>query len=277
MGKKKLLALVASYRNLGNSEIAAKAAARELGDDWDFSLIRLPKLKIDPCKGCYACLLPGKSCNIDDDLAWLLEKMNQADALIFAAPNYLLGPVGIIKMLADRALQAAPYLESFQKKRTVVLLTMGRREFLGYADSVLASQAAALGFKISGLEIFLGTHPGEISLEEDFTAKARRLAECISSPEPIPEDRPGRCPRCRSDLFRLGPHGLECAMCKASAVLEDGTLHFTHFHHQFSDEGLKEHYEWLVKKKLEFAQIKNRLKDVRDNFTGGDWLTPPEK
>ena len=105
MKKKKLLGIVGSYRNLGNCEIVVKSVAEKLGNDWELAMVSLPRLRIEPCKGCYVCLLPDKKCNIKDDVQWLLEQMADADAIIFTAPNYVLGPVGIVKMLADRALQ----------------------------------------------------------------------------------------------------------------------------------------------------------------------------
>ena len=49
MGKK-VLGLIASYRKLGNSEIVTKAISRQMGDDWELSLIRLPELDIAPCR-----------------------------------------------------------------------------------------------------------------------------------------------------------------------------------------------------------------------------------
>ena len=125
----KILALIGSYRKVGNSEIVAKATAERMGDDWELSLVRLPKLRIEPCKGCYACLIPDKNCAIRDDTQWLLDRILEADAVIVAAPNYVLGPVGIMKMLADRSIQAFEHIEGFQKKRTAVALTLGREEY----------------------------------------------------------------------------------------------------------------------------------------------------
>ena len=272
---KKILGVVSSHRKLGNGEIVVKAVARELGEGWELSLIRLPKLRVEPCKGCYICLLPGKECNLQDDVEWLFKRIDETDAVIFTTSNYFFGPVGMVKMLADRALQAKVYAESFKSKKTVAALTMGKEEFRGYADTVLVSQISAIGLRVGGLEIFYGTHPGEIGLKEEFKEKIKRLARCLTSPVPLAEDQSDRCPRCRSDLFRLGPDGIECALCKALANLENGRLRFTHFHHQFTEEGLKEHQEWLLRKKIEFATIKDRLKEVREEYQEGLWLSPP--
>ncbi|MCJ7833696.1 MAG: NAD(P)H-dependent oxidoreductase, partial [Deltaproteobacteria bacterium] len=64
----------------------------------------------------------------------------ESDGIIFSSPNYVLGPVGLVKMLADRAFQARKYFDLFQQKRVVVALTLGSEEYRGYAETVLASQ-----------------------------------------------------------------------------------------------------------------------------------------
>lgn len=183
MSRKRVVGITASLRKIGNSEIVIKAVADKL-DGWDLNLIRLPLLNIRPCKGCYACLLPGVMCNLKDDMRWLLDRIGEADAVIFAAPNYVLGPVGIMKMMADRALQAMPYYDNFRRKNTAVALTLGREDYRGYADTALISQVAALGLPVSGLELFYGTHPGEVALDKNFEDKIARLASSLLSGKP---------------------------------------------------------------------------------------------
>lgn len=272
--KKKLLGLIASARKRGNGEIVAKAVAREIGNEWELSLVRLPKIQVAPCKGCYACLIPGKQCNLDDDVQWLFERIQESDAVIVTAPNYVLGPSGIVKLIADRALQAHPFTQNFAEKRTVAALTLGKEDFRGYADTALASQVSAIGLPVCGLEIFYGTHPGEIGLDDTFDKQVKRLAGALSLPEPPPEDRPDRCPRCRSDLFRVRPGGLECAICKSIAVQSEEGLDFTYFHPQFSEEGMREHFQWLLMKKMEFKDVKDRLKEIQDEYDEANWLVP---
>ena len=277
--RKKLLGIVASYRQRGNGEIVAKAVGRAMGEDWDLSLIRLPKLAIAPCKGCYVCLIPGQHCTIEDDVEWLLQRLDEADAVIFTAPNYILGPVGMVKMLTDRALQAASYAGSFKNTRTVAALTMGKEDYRGYAATVLASQVAGLGLNVRGVESFYCTHPGEAALAPDFQEKISSLAHYLKTPEApdleaVASRHPEQCPRCHSDLFRVSPQGLECAVCKAEATLTEGRLEFTNFHRMFTDEGRQEHMEWLLMKKMEFKEIKHHLQEIRDEYQDGHWLLP---
>jgi multimeric flavodoxin WrbA len=274
MNKKKLLGIVASYRKAGNGEIVAKSVAERLGDGWELSLINLPRLRSDPCKGCYVCLLPGKKCMIKDDVEWILERFVEADAIIYTAPDYILGPVAIVKMLTDRALQTYGLHSELGKKKTAVALTLGREDYRGYADTALAAQVHGLGLNVVSLENFYGTHPGEVVLAEDYGEKIATLAESLESDTFEHKVSPNRCPRCFSDLFRIRDGYFECAVCRSKAKLEEEELRFVEFGGQFTDEGRKEHGEWLVMKKLEYMEIKDKLKVIQDRYRGGTWLKP---
>ena len=276
MTEKKLLGIVGSYRNVGNAEIVTKAVAEKL-EGWELSMIRLPKLSLQPCKACYACLIPGKKCNLPDDMQWLIERILEADAVIIAAPNYVLGPAGMVKMMADRALQASYCHEKFRAKKTAVALTLGREDYRGYADTALAAQAAALGLRVAGVELFFGTHPGEVALEESFDEKISRLAVSLLADAGEAPGAPGRCPRCHSDLFRIREDCLECAVCKSRARQTGDRLDFFFFHHEFGEQGLEEHLKWLLGKKEEYAFIKDKLAYIQKRYRGGNWLTPPGK
>jgi multimeric flavodoxin WrbA len=273
MNKKKLLGLVASYRRTGNTEIVVKATAEKMAG-WELSLIRLPSLRILPCKGCYACLMPGVQCNLDDDMQWLIERMIEADACIVAAPNYVLGPVGIMKMMADRALQTSPHHERLGSIKTAVALTLGREDYRGYSDTALVSQVTALGLKVASVELFHGTFPGEAVLEEGFSDRIERLASSLISDGAVSVHSPERCPRCLSDLFRFRDGEIECAVCKSRARRESDGLSFYYFHPEFGEEGQRLHLEWLVGKKEAYASMKSRLSEVQKRYRGGEWLTP---
>jgi len=274
MSTQRLLGVVASCRKIGNGEIVVKSVAERLAPGWELSLVRLPELRIAPCKGCYVCLLPGKACKLEDDVAWLLDRFKECDGIVFSSPNYVSGPVGLVKMLADRAFQAHEYFDLFQQKRVAVALTLGSEEYRGYADTVLASQVGSLGLKIVGLECFYGRQPGGCAMAEDFHEKIERLARCLEGGVPAESVQPNRCPYCRSDLFRVRAEGLECAICKSSARLEESGLTFGSQHPEFTREGNRRHMEKLLSEKEGFESIKAQLREIKDRYRGGNWLRP---
>src|SRR5512138_2226836 len=104
MPQKTLLGIIASPRNLGNSELFVKELYRNLPGEWKLRLIRLPELDIRPCTGCYRCLFGGMQCKLADDFNLALNALVSADACVVAAPAYVLGANASLKLFQDRAL-----------------------------------------------------------------------------------------------------------------------------------------------------------------------------
>lgn len=75
-------------------------------------IINLYDLNYTGCKSCFACkLIDGKSygkCAIKDDLHEVLEKLSQADGIIFGSPIYFGDITGQLRSLLERLL--FPYL-----------------------------------------------------------------------------------------------------------------------------------------------------------------------
>lgn len=93
-----------------NCDILCKEAlygAREAYPDAEIKFINTQRLTIDRCIGCGACskaLEKGKDnvCIIKDDFQMVENEIRAADAVIVAAPVYVLQPVGQFKNLVDR-------------------------------------------------------------------------------------------------------------------------------------------------------------------------------
>jgi len=83
----KLLAICGSPRK-GNSYKALK----EIGDAYshvDYEILHLNDLNFSLCKGCYSCVVKGEEkCPIKDERDMILEKMMEADGVIFASPVF---------------------------------------------------------------------------------------------------------------------------------------------------------------------------------------------
>ena len=103
----KLLGLTCGRKHSTNEILLKEAlvAARDQGID--ISMIRLLELDLKPCTGCIACVMglanggPGE-CVIRDDWHFLHDHLLECDGLIVAAPVFVLGAHGIIKLIADR-------------------------------------------------------------------------------------------------------------------------------------------------------------------------------
>lgn len=93
-----------------NCDILTKEAlygAREAYPDAEIKFINTQRLTIDRCIGCGACsggFERGKDndCIVKDDFQMVEEEIRKADAIILAAPVYVLQPVGQFKNMVDR-------------------------------------------------------------------------------------------------------------------------------------------------------------------------------
>ena len=117
---KKVLIIGTSPRVHGNSNILAKSfadGAKEAGNDVEF--ITLAGKKIGFCAGCWGCSRTHR-CVFHDDADMIVQKMKDADVVVFATPIYYYEMSGQMKVLLDRtnAIYAADY-----KFRDIYLLT----------------------------------------------------------------------------------------------------------------------------------------------------------
>ncbi len=70
----------------------------------DVEIVHVIDKHIEYCTGCFACMKNGGRCIHNDDMRNLLEKMLQADLLIFSFPLYCYGMPAPLKALIDRIL-----------------------------------------------------------------------------------------------------------------------------------------------------------------------------
>ena len=99
---KKVLIISSSLRPNSNSEILAKSFFDGAKVNNDVELISLKNKTINFCKGCLAC---GKlhKCVIKDDSNEIVEKMANADVIVWATPVYYYSMSGLMKTMVDRA------------------------------------------------------------------------------------------------------------------------------------------------------------------------------
>ena len=92
----------------GSNDAMCKEAlmgAKELGAEIEF--INLHKLNIRHCTGCKACVMSlfsgkGNACVLKDDFQWLVDKMYEADGIVWAVPIFEKGAPGIFHTVMDR-------------------------------------------------------------------------------------------------------------------------------------------------------------------------------
>ena len=98
----KILGISTSPRPKGNSDLLLRQAlsgAEQAGAQVEY--VRLCDYKIEGCRECYACSATGR-CQVRDDYQPILDKMLQADRIIFATPVFFMTVPAQAKLLIDR-------------------------------------------------------------------------------------------------------------------------------------------------------------------------------
>ena len=103
----KILGISGGMRNGSNDGMCIEAlmGAKEMGAEVEF--IQLQNLHIEHCTGCTACVQSvlggrGGKCVLKDDFDWLLDKMLDADGIVFSTPIFEKGATGLFHTITDR-------------------------------------------------------------------------------------------------------------------------------------------------------------------------------
>lgn len=285
----KTLGIVGSARRWGNSELMVRQVLQGAqAGGGSAQMIRLTSLRLDSCTGCMRCAIAGKPCPLDDDMAWLVDAIQAADALVLAAPTYFLGPAAVIKLVLDRLLMvSAPGAGNPQPLRpAVTVITAGLADWRGVSLPYLNALVAAFGFQPIESLTAVAPGPGEVLLDDVLMAQALAAGERLGRGElhPAPA-RANVCPVCRCDSFILGGDRAICPICGLEATIqqEDGAARLRFdaagaTKHRLTPEALHEHMEsWVRATGPRFMARRSEIKSRRRPYRAMDigWLCPP--
>lgn len=278
--RKVLLGITASPRKFGNCELLIKETYKQMEGDWDLRLIRLPELEILPCRACYQCLFEKMRCPREDDFLTALEELARAEAVIVAAPTYLLAANSCLKRFLDRGLQFYAYIDRLWGKPAVAIAVAGIEGMEGATKLNVESFVKMTMGDLRMSAVVYGALPGEALLSPNNREIASRLARAlISKPERDTGDVPF-CPLCGGDTFRFMPGGsLRCMLCSGSGTYgwRDGAFTLTvspgeHPLFRTREDAIR-HSEWLRGMKDEFIERRKELKDAaREYRSVGTWV-----
>lgn len=255
----------------------------------EVELINTVGLKINRCIGCGYCSKQLESgtkqitCCQKDDYEELADKVLDADAIIVAAPVYVLGPVGQVKdfvdrfgpahdkayMLFENALREdtegmVPLEKNCLKRHLVSYISIGGAKtdhWVSFGLSQLNLFGMSLNMKV--VDQINGHATWDPETDKDVTAKSerlgRRIVEAFSrkNSEITWESDPGQCPVCHCSEMTL--NGTDTVCCPVCGIY--GTLKFEADHQvrvEFTEEeisrsrlklsGVLEHQEELGRK-----------------------------
>ena len=139
------------------------AAAAPCGEAVETEMIHLYDLAYNGCVSCFACKkIGGKSyghCAVKDDLTPVLEKLSQADGLIFGSPIYFGNVTGMLRSFLERLL--FPF-SVYDKEYSSLAPKRMPTAFI-YAMNVSRAEMEQYGYlqNLKGMETFAGRLFGE--------------------------------------------------------------------------------------------------------------------
>jgi len=195
----KVLGISTSPRIKGNSDLLlrqALAGAESAGAHVEY--VHLSDYNVGPCIECNSCYTTG-SCKVEDDYQRLLEKLLDADRLIFATPIFFMSVCAQAKMLIDRGqcLWAHKYglkkqLISPERDRRAMVIAVGgskskkqfesvRLTLKSYFDSLQMRYVSGLFVNKVDARAAIEKHP--LAMKEAF----RLGKELTATDTPLPE------------------------------------------------------------------------------------------
>ncbi len=174
----KILAIHGSPRTVRSTTrmLAAHVleGAAEAGAETE--MIDLCDLSITPCTACDACTLTGICVN-DDDVPALVDRMKEADGIVFASPVYIDNVSGQMKVFFDRLADAIHYQALAGKYGCSVATThtSGGDEVVAYQNHVLTYLGV---IAVGGLSVATGGDAAAIDARED---EARSLGKNLAA------------------------------------------------------------------------------------------------
>jgi multimeric flavodoxin WrbA len=254
----KVLGLSCGTLNGSNDAMCKEAlmAAQQAGAEVEF--INLHQLDIKHCTGCKACVMGlfsgrGNACVIKDDFQWLVDKMYDADGIIWAVPIFEKCAPGIFHTVMDRfgprldrgncmiaqkisENGGKPIDPKYLKEKVVSFMGIGGSDWATRIQCDFNTMALTPKWTVIDNECFQWSL--DIIMNDEAISRAHQIgtnlaqaAEKIADGSFVPapgihnEDykgAPGVCPYCHSNNFFLKEDGTAiCCLCGTEGVMKN--------------------------------------------------------
>lgn len=154
----KILAIISSLRKKNTYEAVKKIeeAHKKYAEDHEYEYLFIKDLNFKHCRGCFLCISKGeKYCPLKDDRDLIIQKIESADCILLACPNYSMNVNWLTKNLIDRFAYNL-HRPMFFNKRFILLITSGN--YMGTKQALKALSVLPSGGKIIG-KLVLRTAP----------------------------------------------------------------------------------------------------------------------
>ncbi len=176
---KKVVAFIASHQKRATYDGVREFEEhlRSFGDlDLDFEYVFLKDYRLENCRGCCNCFSKGEEfCPLKDDRDVLLQKIYEADGVVFATPTYAFQVAGPMKTLFDRLSFILHRPRFFGKVCTSIVTEgiFGGKSVVKYLDKAVGR---GLGFNVAGGCVLHTLQPLTDEARAKITRRTRKAA-----------------------------------------------------------------------------------------------------
>lgn len=188
MEARKVLALVASPRKGGNTDTLTLSLLKSANEKWaKTEVVYLVNKTIKPCTQCEHCHQDiSNKCPIIDDFNMIVEKMINADIVVFATPVWWSSMHSLLKLLLDRCYSLVDKnWDNFrlQGKGFVIIACQTQADLNLYVNPLVKEFEVYqdwLKFKVIGSLVASASEKGEVASNEEIMDKAVKLGETLA-------------------------------------------------------------------------------------------------
>ena len=174
-----VLLLNGSPRRKGNTRLVLQKMAALLEEIYTVELLDLCSLNLSGCSACDGCQKNGGHCVCQDDSDAVIQKVVQADVVLFGTPVYWWGMSAQLKMAIDKFYSQDGAFQT--KKKTMGVVAVGASELENPQYRLIREQFACiaehlhwdLAFSLS----FSAYEPGEIANTPTLMAQIQEAVQ----------------------------------------------------------------------------------------------------
>lgn len=163
----------------GNTYTAIQSFVEGAKDKNDIEVLEADKLNISPCKGCNSCQCY-KGCVASDDSNLVVDKLVQADMIIFGTPVYWWGMSAQLKTVIDKSYCKGVLLKN---KKIGIIVSGGAptddEEYV-LIKKQFECMAKFLSWDIKFFKAYYATGKDALAGDADATAELKALGEQLS-------------------------------------------------------------------------------------------------
>lgn len=182
----KVLGINTSPRVNSNVRIALEAALEASAEKGaETEIIDVNKLTISPCQADNYCKAHNSECALNDDMADVYKKIEEADGIILATPIYFFDVTAQAKTVIDRLycyFMNEDFAKLFSSKKVSIIATNGGAPLEAFESSLNNQMQGfgALGFQPGDIVALGGNmDPGVIKEKEDQLEQAKEVGRNI--------------------------------------------------------------------------------------------------